>query len=60
MTTVAEGVETIEQLEHLDALGCNIAQGYLFSRPGSASAIEALLATSTRRADLSIELVAAG
>lgn len=59
MTTVAEGVETIEQLEHLDALGCNIAQGYLFSRPGSASTIEALLATSARRPDLSIELVAA-
>jgi len=33
MKTVAEGIETQEQLEHLKALGCDFAQGYLFSKP---------------------------
>ena len=30
---VAEGVETREQAEHLKALGCNLGQGFYFSRP---------------------------
>jgi len=33
MKTVAEGVETPEQLELLRALGCDAVQGYLVSRP---------------------------
>jgi EAL domain-containing protein (putative c-di-GMP-specific phosphodiesterase class I) len=33
MATVAEGVETVEQLDRLRQLGCSAAQGYLFSRP---------------------------
>jgi len=30
---IAEGVETIEQLDYLRDCGCTIIQGYLFSRP---------------------------
>jgi sensor c-di-GMP phosphodiesterase-like protein len=36
MKTVAEGVETYEQLELLRALGCDAVQGFLLSRPTSA------------------------
>lgn len=33
LSTVAEGVETAEQLELLKTMGCNQIQGYFFSRP---------------------------
>ncbi len=33
MKTIAEGVETIEQLELLRKLGCDMLQGYLLSKP---------------------------
>jgi diguanylate cyclase (GGDEF)-like protein/PAS domain S-box-containing protein len=33
ITTVAEGIETQEQLTSLRALGCNLGQGYLLGRP---------------------------
>jgi diguanylate cyclase (GGDEF)-like protein len=33
LTVVAEGVETVEMFDELDRLGCDIAQGYLLSRP---------------------------
>jgi EAL domain-containing protein (putative c-di-GMP-specific phosphodiesterase class I) len=38
LQVVAEGVETVEQLEAVVALGCQYAQGYLFARPDSAAA----------------------
>lgn len=33
LITVAEGIETKEQLELLKKLGCNIGQGYYFAKP---------------------------
>lgn len=33
MRVVAEGVETLEQLEYLRGCGCDVVQGYLFSLP---------------------------
>jgi sensor c-di-GMP phosphodiesterase-like protein len=33
LETIAEGIESIEQLEHLRALRCELGQGYHFSHP---------------------------
>lgn len=41
--TVAEGVETMEQYSALESLGCKVAQGFLFSKPGTANEIQRLL-----------------
>ncbi len=41
--TVAEGVETPEQLESLRRLGCRAVQGHLVSRPAPAEQVVALL-----------------
>ncbi|ABM04366.1 ammonium transporter [Psychromonas ingrahamii 37] len=43
LTTVAEGVETQEQLDFLVAHGCDTYQGYFFHKPNSAQVIEKLL-----------------
>ncbi|MCU1497599.1 MAG: hypothetical protein JWM47_1552, partial [Acidimicrobiales bacterium] len=42
--TVAEGVETEAQREVLERLGCEFAQGYLFSRPVTAAEIDTMVA----------------
>jgi len=42
LRTVAEGVEEREQVAPLVSLGCELAQGYLFARPGSAAELAAL------------------
>lgn len=47
LTVVAEGVETEEQLSYLKNLGCDYAQGYLFSKPVSVDAIKSLLTKGT-------------
>jgi diguanylate cyclase (GGDEF)-like protein/PAS domain S-box-containing protein len=43
LQVVAEGVETREQSAFLLRRGCNVQQGYLFSRPVAADAFEQLL-----------------
>jgi EAL domain-containing protein (putative c-di-GMP-specific phosphodiesterase class I) len=40
MKVLAEGVETQEQKMFLKSQGCNLMQGYLFSKPISAKEIE--------------------
>jgi diguanylate cyclase (GGDEF)-like protein len=45
MTTVAEGVETVEQLEKVREQGCAMVQGYLFGYPHPASEVPALIRT---------------
>ncbi|MCW6511312.1 putative bifunctional diguanylate cyclase/phosphodiesterase [Lichenifustis flavocetrariae] len=44
MTTVAEGVETPEQMQDIRAEGCTDVQGYLISRPVAAAEIVKLFA----------------
>ncbi len=45
MSTVAEGVESTQQLEVLRAAGCQDAQGYLIARPLPLSELAAWMAT---------------
>jgi diguanylate cyclase (GGDEF)-like protein/PAS domain S-box-containing protein len=47
MTSIAEGVETEDELYELVRLGCEYAQGYLFSRPVSAQELLAQFASMT-------------
>jgi EAL domain-containing protein (putative c-di-GMP-specific phosphodiesterase class I) len=43
MNVIAEGVETIEQYDHLRALRCEYGQGFFFSRPLDDAAVAELL-----------------
>lgn len=43
LKVIAEGIETEDQLTHLIQLGCDIGQGYLFSKPVTGEEICALL-----------------
>ncbi len=43
LSTVAEGIETPEQLRVLRGLGCGLGQGYLFGKPAAAADLETLL-----------------
>jgi diguanylate cyclase (GGDEF)-like protein/PAS domain S-box-containing protein len=43
LEAVAEGVETLDQLKALDSLGCDLAQGFYWSKPRPADEIELVL-----------------
>ncbi|PAB59246.1 putative bifunctional diguanylate cyclase/phosphodiesterase [Anaeromicrobium sediminis] len=43
---VSEGVETVEQLEFLNKIGCHEYQGYLFSKPVTIEEIEHMMCES--------------
>ena len=48
LNVIAEGIESIHQLHQLRNLGCEFGQGFLFSRPISASDAATLLADEGR------------
>jgi EAL domain-containing protein (putative c-di-GMP-specific phosphodiesterase class I) len=50
LRVVAEGVETDAQLAYLRARSCDVAQGYLLSRPVEADQVEALLTSRVHSA----------
>jgi len=64
LRTVAEGIEHDSQSEILRELGCDIGQGYLYSRPVSPDEVDTLLRTTPRPAprghvsDLAADLAA--
>ena len=47
LVTIAEGVETFEQLEQIRALGCQVAQGFLFAKPRPPADCETLFEQPT-------------
>jgi EAL domain-containing protein (putative c-di-GMP-specific phosphodiesterase class I) len=47
-SVIAEGVETVEQLEFLKANGCDVIQGFYFSPPVPASEMTRLLESPHR------------
>ena len=44
VTAIAEGIESDGQLNEVRAVGCDLAQGFLFARPASADQITGMLA----------------
>ena len=44
--TIAEGVETEEQYQYLKDIGCEVIQGFLFSKPIPGEKVEELLDVS--------------
>jgi diguanylate cyclase (GGDEF)-like protein/PAS domain S-box-containing protein len=58
ITTTAEGVETMDQLDWLRAEGCNQVQGFLFSAAKPAAEIEQLLLKFGHRASGGVTIAA--
>ena len=43
LSVTGEGVETVEQQTHLEELGCDLAQGFMFARPSPPELLDAVL-----------------
>ncbi|MGZ4792656.1 MAG: EAL domain-containing protein [Ilumatobacteraceae bacterium] len=52
LEVVAEGVETLDQLDRLRSLGCDLAQGYFIARPVTPVEIDDYLAADTAGLEL--------
>lgn len=50
LTTVAEGIETDRQIDWLTQKGCDVGQGFFFSRPLEAPVFEDMIARTKRHA----------
>ena len=48
---IAEGVETLDQLHSLKALGCDIVQGYYFSKPVPSEEFDAFIIDAKKQAE---------
>lgn len=51
LSVVAEGVETKDQLERLQEIGCDCVQGYYFAKPMPVKCFEELLKSPTTAAE---------
>ena len=49
MGTVAEGVETLDELKTVTRAGCNKAQGYFIGRPVPVGELDAVLSECVQR-----------
>jgi EAL domain-containing protein (putative c-di-GMP-specific phosphodiesterase class I) len=56
LATVVEGIERPEQLAELQAMGCDLGQGYLFARPMPSAELAAELYEPEPAVDLDLEL----
>src|SRR5205807_4302884 len=49
LNVTGEGVETAEQQMHLEELGCDLAQGFMFARPSPPELLDAVLLNDCAR-----------
>jgi len=56
MSTIAEGVETSDQLARIRAEGCTSVQGYLFSQPVPVDQVDHLISEFARRRSASLKI----
>ena len=52
MSVIAEGVETIEQADYLNSIGCNYIQGYLYAKPMPENEYRTVIANSEKEVTL--------
>jgi EAL domain-containing protein (putative c-di-GMP-specific phosphodiesterase class I) len=57
---VAEGVETVAQSQVVEALGCDVGQGFLYARPVAPQELPAVVAELDRRLGTPVDAVALG